>query len=115
MDVQGTEMIEKLRRSFRKSQETAPFFTGRHTCAKLRVVLRDCAGHPDVPGYILEYFYKLHTRVVLYLSYAVVVRGFFDHSDAGLLCTDRCEAQTCRMWCKAIRKPTCQLRLMDEK
>ena len=26
MDVQGTEMIEKLRRSFRKSQETAPFF-----------------------------------------------------------------------------------------
>lgn len=36
MDVQGTEMIEKLRRSFRKSQETAPFFTGRRTCAKLR-------------------------------------------------------------------------------
>ena len=80
MDVQGTEMIEKLRRSFRKSQETAPFFTGWHTCAKLRAVLRDCAGHPDVPGHILEYFYKLHTRVVLYLSYVVVVRGFFDHS-----------------------------------
>ena len=80
MDVQGTEMIEKLRRSFRKSQETAPFFTGWHTCAKLRAVLRDCAGHPDVPGHILEYFYKLHTRVVLYLSYAVVIRRFFDHS-----------------------------------
>lgn len=32
MDVQGTEMIEKLRRSFRKSQETAPFFTERHLC-----------------------------------------------------------------------------------
>ena len=39
-------MIEKqVRRSFRKSQGTAPLF--------------------------LEYFYKLHTRVVLYLSYAV--------------------------------------------
>lgn len=54
MDVQGTEMIEKLRRSFRKGQETAPLF--------------------------LEYFYKLHTRVVLYLSYAVVVKRFVDHS-----------------------------------
>ena len=30
--------------------------------------------------HILEYFYKLHTRVVLYLSYAVVIRRFFDHS-----------------------------------
>ena len=26
MDVQGTEMIEKLRRSFQKGQETAPLF-----------------------------------------------------------------------------------------
>lgn len=94
MDVQGTEMIEKLRRSFRKSQETAPFFTGRHICAKLRVVLRDCAGHPDVPGHILEYFYKLHTRVVLYLSYAVGVKGSFAPSDTGSLCTGRCGAQT---------------------
>ena len=94
MDVQGTEMIEKLRRSFRKSQETAPFFTGRRTCAKLRVVLRNCAGHPDVPGHILEYFYKLHTRVVLYLSYAVGVKGSFAPSDTGSLCTGRCGAQT---------------------
>ena len=48
-------MIEKqLRRSFRNGRGTAPLF--------------------------LEYFYKLHTRVVLYLSYAVGVKGFFDHS-----------------------------------
>ena len=38
MDVQGTEMIEKLRRSFRKGQETAPLFTGRHTGTKLQTV-----------------------------------------------------------------------------
>lgn len=38
MDVQGTEMIEKLRRSFRKSQETAPFFAVWRTCTKLQAV-----------------------------------------------------------------------------
>ena len=84
----------KAAAQFPEFQETAPFFTGRRTCAKLRAVLRDCAGHPDVPGHILEYFYKLHTRVVLYLSYAVGVKGSFAPSDTGSLCTGRCGAQT---------------------
>ena len=37
MDVQGTEMIEKLRRSFRKGQETAPlfYFIGKTACGAL--------------------------------------------------------------------------------
>ena len=39
----------------------------------------DYARSTNVPGHILEYFYKLHTRVVLYLLYAVVVKRFFDH------------------------------------
>lgn len=44
MDVQGTEMIEKLRRSFRKSQETAPFLpdgTSVRSCGWFYVTAQD--------------------------------------------------------------------------